>query len=99
MNSRPLMIHKQYLSQQVGATCWLNIIIMEGPNYSDRGKECTWIVSLITPHRLNIFLRCKMQNYTSEYALSDGIWVYIICVSICGARPIFLKKVKFTTAN
>jgi hypothetical protein len=57
------------------------------------------IVLLITPHRLNIFLRFKIQNYTTEYALSDGIWVHIISVKIWGARQIFLKKVKFTPAN
>jgi hypothetical protein len=37
---------------------------------------------LINPHRLNIFPRCKIQNYTAKYALSDGIWVHIICVKI-----------------
>ena len=56
-------------------------------------------IVLITPHRFNIFLRCKIQNYTPGYSLSDGIWVRIICVKIWGVRQTFLKKVKFTPAN
>ena len=41
--------------------------------YSDRRKECTRIVWLITLCRLNIFVRCKLQNCTIIHALSDSI--------------------------
>ena len=43
MNSRLLVVHKQYLSQQVGATCWLKIIIMEprNPTKTDQTQHQT----------------------------------------------------------